>query len=82
MKRKLSSTLQLSFKKNIDETFMIEPADWGVSIITDWHHFFTKPLKRYPFIIIIPLSTVVVVTLFIVFSTLVIRLASLLQYGF
>ncbi len=66
----------------LEEVFSIEPNDLGNEKLTLIYHRLTSFLKRMPFIYIVPLSFIMAIILYFIFGTLVVRLASLLQYGF
>ena len=72
----------IKYRKSLNEIYDIEPNDLGVSFLTNWFKRTTHPFKNVPFIIIIPLSFLVAIAMYLIFGYLLIRLVSLLQYGF
>lgn len=70
------------FKNKADEVFFIEPNNLGFNFLTNFYKRITANLKSMPFIIIFPLSLVSAIFLYFIFKQLLIRLVSLLQYGF
>lgn len=65
----------------LHEIFVVEPNDLGHPLLTYWYKKTTKFLKTMPFLYIVPFSFIVAILLYVVFGWLVVRLASLLQYG-
>ncbi len=76
------STVSIKFRKKLSEVFIVEPNNLGFWPLTSIFKKTTKPLKTMPFIIIIPLAFFVAVLMYFTFGYLLIRLVSLLQYGF
>lgn len=75
-------TIRLQIKKRLNEAFIVEPNDLGTGVLTSLYKMFTTHLKRMPFILIIPLSIFAVLLLYGIFNYLIVRLVSILQYGF
>ncbi len=75
-------TFNLRLKKKLDEVFFIEPNNLGLKFLTDLYKFLTARFKTAPFIIIIPLSLIFAGSLYLIFGRLMVRLVTLLQYGF
>lgn len=75
-------SINLRLKKSLRETYFIEPNDLGYGRLTNTYKRFTHPLKKMPFAIIIPLSLLGAVLMYMVFGYLIVRLVSILQYGF
>lgn len=69
-------------KTRLNEVYMVEPNDLGIPLLTRWYRRINKYLKRTPFIVVVPVSVVLVLLLYTLFGYLVVRLASMLQYGF
>jgi len=68
--------------QELERIFELEPNDLHVPILTYIYKLLTRPLKSLPFVYIIPVSFVVAFLMYLVFGPMVIRLVSLLQYGF
>lgn len=51
-------------------------------MLTSWYKFLTAPLKRIPFLYIIPLSILLAALMYLTVGQLLIRLVTLLQHGF
>jgi hypothetical protein len=75
-------TINLKLKHKVNEVFFLEPVDLGLQPLTKLYKMITHPLKTMPFIFIIPLSFLLAVVFYFLFGYLVVRLTSLLQYGF
>lgn len=69
-------------KKQMNEIFLLEPNNLGFWPLTSLFKKTTKPLKTMPFIIIIPLTFIIALIMYLIFGNLLIKLVSLLQYGF
>ncbi|MBI4008693.1 hypothetical protein HY357_00495 [Candidatus Roizmanbacteria bacterium] len=68
--------------KKLEETFVVEPNNLGTELLTFLYHRVTSFLKQMPFIFIIPMSIVGAIFLYILFGSLIVKLVTLLQYGF
>lgn len=69
-------------KKRLNETYSLPINNLNLSWLNQLFKIFTSPLKSFPFKIVIPFSFVFALLLYLIFGLLVIRLVSLLQYGF
>lgn len=78
MKDKVYSHL----KKRYDDVYSIAPNDLGFPWLTKFYKTLTAQLKLFPFKIFIPLALMLTVIIYLVFGILIVRLVSLLQYGF
>ena len=61
---------------------MVEPNNLGATFATSLYHRLTGFLKTMPFIFVIPISFITAIILYIIFGSLLVKLVSLLQYGF
>lgn len=75
-------TAELRLRQKLNEVFILEPNDLGPRTLTDWYKKITVHLKTKPFIFIIPMSLLSGVGLYFILRQLLIRLVTLLQYGF
>ncbi len=75
-------TLNNKIRQKLDEVYSVKPNDLGTPVINELYHGTTKFFKTMPFIFIIPSSFLGALILYVLFGSLVIRLVSLLQYGF
>ena len=75
-------TIQYRLKHKLDEVYFVEPNDLGNEQLTALYKIVTPFLKQMPFIFVIPLSMVFSVMLYVLLGGLVVRLATILQYGF
>lgn len=75
-------TLNLRFKKKLEEVFFITPNNLGIDFLTDIYKRITAPIKIMPFIFILPLSLFIALILYMILRVSAIRLTNLLQHGF
>ncbi len=78
----MNRKFELKLKYALQDVFSVEPNDLGSRILTDWYGRLTDQIKTMPFRYIVPLSLLAAIILYMVFGHLLIRLVSLLQYGF
>lgn len=71
-----------NLQHEFNRIFSLPPNDLGNKWLTYLYKFFTHPLKKMPFIYIVPLSVLFATLLYVLLGQLVIRLVSVLQYGF
>lgn len=69
-------------RQKMNEVFSIETNELGVNFMTNYFKKFTAYLKVAPFIYIIPLTFIISVFLYFVLGRLLIKLVTVLQYGF
>ncbi len=69
-------------KNKLQEVFYLPPNEVGPSFVTRWFKQVTRYLKIMPFIYIVPLSFFAAAAAYVVLGPLIIKLVSLLQYGF
>lgn len=74
--------INFRMKQKMNEVFSIEPNDLGVNILTNYFRKITSYLKTAPFIIVIPLAILISLFLYIIFGRLLVRLVTILQYGY
>ena len=74
--------INTKLKKSINEVFFIEPNDLGPGLFNYLYKKTTHPLKFAPFIVVIPLAFLAAIIMYFIFGQLLIKLVSLLQYGF
>lgn len=72
----------LRLKHHLEEVTIVEPNDLGLPFLTRWYRRINVYFKRMPFIVVVPLSVVFALILYTLFGYLVVRLTSILQYGF
>lgn len=66
----------------LERIFQLEPNDLHIPLLTTIYKTLTRPLKSLPIVYIIPISLGSAFLMYLVFGSLVVRLVSLLQYGF
>ncbi|MFA5135802.1 MAG: hypothetical protein WC489_00230 [Patescibacteria group bacterium] len=69
-------------KHRLNEVYNVEPNDLGLPFLTLWYRRVNKYFKRMPFRIVVPASLLGALLLYLIFGYMVVRLASILQYGF
>lgn len=69
-------------KSKLNEVFFIKPNDLGNKTLTRFFKSSTSFLKTMPFIIVVPLSFFSAFILYVIFGKLIVKVVSLLQYGF
>jgi len=75
-------TINYRLQQKLEEVFFLEPNELGVSYLTSLYKKTTSYLKSLPFIVIIPLSLMAAVFIYLLLGRLIIKLVTLLQYGF
>ncbi len=68
--------------REFDRIFSVPPNDLGNRWLTFFYKLFTGPLKKMPFLYILPLSFFAAVALYYLLGSLLIKFVSILQYGF
>jgi len=69
-------------KDKMDEVYLVEPNDLGFTRGTLLYRRVNRYFKEMPFIFIIPLSFAASTLLYLFFGPFIVRLTTLLQYGF
>lgn len=75
-------TIPYRLKHKLQEVYFIEPNDLGNPQLTAVYKITTSFLKKMPFIFIIPLSMIFSIMLYVLLGGLVVKLTTILQYGF
>ena len=75
-------SVNLRLKRKMDEVFSIEPNELGVNFLTSYFKKWTAYLKVAPFIYIIPLTFILSIFLYFALGRVLIKLVTVLQYGF
>jgi len=78
----MSDQTYLSLQKKLNEVYVISPNKFSNTILDGVFRTITSRLKYLPFQIYIPVAILLVVSLYLSIGYLVVRLASILQYGF
>ena len=74
--------INFRMKQKLNEVFSIEPNDLGVNFLTFYFRKITAYFKVIPFVYIIPLTFLISLFLYLLLGKLLIRLVTILQYGF
>jgi hypothetical protein len=75
-------SVNLRLKRKMDEVFSIEPNELGINFLTTYFKKLTIYLKVVPFVYIIPLTFITSIFLYFVLGRFLIKLVTVLQYGF
>lgn len=75
-------TTEFRLKHKLNEVFILEPNDLHINLLTNWYKKITAHLKTMPFIVIIPCSIIIGIVLYLVLGRFLVKLVTLLQYGF
>ena len=74
--------MNFRLKKKLNEVFSIEPNDLGINFLTFYFKKITSYLKTAPFIFVIPSTIMIALILYFLFGRLLVRLVTILQYGY
>lgn len=69
-------------KQKLNEVFSVEPNDLGVGFLTNYFRKITAYFKVIPFVYFIPLTFLISLILYFFLGKLLVRLVTILQYGF
>lgn len=69
-------------KQKMNEVFSIEPNNLGINLLTNYFRRIAFYLKNAPFIVIIPLMIILSIFLYFILGRQLIRLVTILQYGY
>ncbi|OGK31539.1 hypothetical protein A3B02_00755 [Candidatus Roizmanbacteria bacterium RIFCSPLOWO2_01_FULL_42_14] len=69
-------------RKRYNEVFSLEPNDLHVAVLTNYFKRLSPYLKYQPFRAIIPVSCLITLLMLIFEQVTVVKLVSVLQYGF
>ena len=69
-------------KQKMNEVFLVEPNELGIGFLTIYFKKITAYLKIMPFIYIIPLTLFISIFLYFILGRFLIKLVTVLQYGF
>lgn len=74
--------INFRLKKKLNEVFSIEPNDLGIDYLNIYFKKITAYFKVIPFVYVIPFAFLISLVLYFLLGRLLIRLATILQYGF
>lgn len=74
--------MNLRMKQKLNEVFSIEPNNLGVNYLTHYFKKITVYFKIAPFVYIIPITFLVSISLYFLLGRFLIKLVTVLQYGF
>lgn len=73
---------QYRLKNKLEEVYFLEPNNLGNHYLTGVYKITTSFLKQMPFVIVVPMSIIFTIMLYVLVGPLVVKLTTLLQYGF
>lgn len=71
-----------ALQKKVDEIYALKPNDLHIPLLTHMYKLSTGPLKVFPFKLLLPASLGASIFLYLIFGYVLIRMTSILQYGF
>ena len=74
--------INFRMKQKMNEVFSVEPNELGVSFLTNYFKKITAYLKIMPFVYIIPVNFLISIFLYFILGRFLIKLVTVLQYGF
>jgi len=74
--------INFRMRQKMNEVFSIEPNDLGTSYLTSFFKKITSYLKTMPFIYVVPVTFLISIFMYFVFGRFLIKLVTVLQYGF
>lgn len=74
--------MDFRMKQKLNEVFFIEPNDLGVDFLTFYFKKITAYFKVIPFVYVIPFTFLISLFLYFLLGKLLLRLVTILQYGF
>ncbi|VVA44056.1 conserved hypothetical protein [Candidatus Roizmanbacteria bacterium] len=74
--------INFRMKQKMNEVFSVEPNELGVSFLTNYFKKITAYLKIMPFVYIIPVTFLISIFLYFILGRFLIKLVTVLQYGF
>ncbi len=75
-------TINYRLRKKFNEVYSLEQNDLVFQPLTFLYRRITHYFKTTPFTIVIPLSFLIAISLYFIFGYLLVRLTTILQYGF
>jgi len=76
------NSINFRMKQKMNEVFSVEQNELGIGFITNYFKKITSYLKTAPFIFVIPLAISISLFLYIIFGRLLVKLVTILQYGY
>jgi len=74
--------MNLRMKQKLNEVFSVEPNDLGINFLTYYFKKITVYLKVAPFFYVIPIAFLASIFLYFVLGRFLVKLVTVLQYGF
>jgi len=75
-------TINIRLKKKLNEVFFIESNDLGNDYLTIYFKKITAYFKVIPFAYVIPFAFLISIIMYFLLGRLLIRLVTILQYGY
>jgi len=74
--------INFRMKQKLNEVFSVEPNDLGTNFLTYRFRKLSTYLKTIPFVYVIPFAFIISLVLYLLFGKFLVRLVTILQYGF
>jgi len=74
--------INFRMKQKLNEVFSVEPNDLGSDFLTFYFKKITAYFKVIPFVYIVPITFFISIFLYFLFGRLLVRLVTILQYGY
>ncbi len=74
--------INIRLKNKLNEVFSVEPNDLGINFLNFYFKKITAYLKEMPFVYVIPFTFLVSIFLYFILGRLLVKLVTILQYGF
>ena len=78
----MTDKIYLNLKKYYKDVYSIPPNTLGNPILTKLYKICTYQLKNFPFKLVVPISVLITILSFGLFGILIIRVVTILQFGF
>ena len=75
-------TINYRLRRKFNEVYSLEPNSLFLRPLTFLYKKITSYFKTAPFIVVIPFSFLIAIGLYYIFGYLLVRLTTILQYGF
>lgn len=78
----MSDQGEMRATEKMQSIFSVAPTDLGISPLTALYKLVTSRLKVMPFIYLVPVCVLTAIFAYLIFGHALVRLTTLLQYGF
>lgn len=78
----MNDAIYTDLKKRYNEIYSLKPQSFRSSYMQGLFNFIARHLKTFPFKVFIPVSMGFAMVLLFIFGVFIVRLVTILQYGF